>query len=50
MAQKHVGEEISSKMLHGIAEGEKKVTGEVCPVAGSPTAVVVRGELSKSRM
>lgn len=49
MAQKHVGEEVGSKVLHDIAEGEKKVTGEVCPVAGGPTAIV-QGELSKSRM
>ena len=49
MAQKHAGEQIDGKVLQDIAEGEKQITGENCPVAGGPTAVA-QSELSKSRM
>lgn len=49
MAQKHFGQKIDGKVLQDIAEGENKITGENCPIAGGPTAVV-QSELSKSRM
>lgn len=40
MAQKHSGENIDSKVLHDITEGEKHVTHQARPIAGGPTAVV----------
>ena len=46
-AQKHVHEPITSKALHDITEGEKKITGGE-RVKGGPTATA-QSELSRSR-
>lgn len=45
-AQKHVGEKITSEVLHDITEGEKKIAGE--RVKGGPTSAA-QSELGKSR-
>lgn len=46
-AQKHVGEPITSEVLHDITEGEKNITGGE-RVKGGPTSVT-QSELAKSR-
>ncbi|KAF2114626.1 hypothetical protein BDV96DRAFT_613241 [Lophiotrema nucula] len=38
-AQSHVGNDITSQVVHDITEGERTITGQEGPVAGGPTSI-----------
>lgn len=39
MAQKHVGQELNSQVLHDITEGEKTISGLSTPIKNGPTSI-----------